>query len=315
MNLPSPYLQLVIATIIWGGNFVVGRAIADQLPPFSLTFFRWCTALLIFWPFCRKQIKAEKPIILANWWFIAVMALTGITGFNTLLYYALRYTTSINASLVFATSPIIISILAAVILKERLTMYHFLGVGLTLGGVLYIISNGSLSTLINFTFNLGDLMVIIAVISWGFYSIAVRSARQLPLFSSFAYSIIFSLPLITLLFLWEMNWSDKVIVWSWASVAAILYVGIMASIVAFILWNAAVSRLGPARSSIFLNLVPVFASVFAILFNNETLAPYQLIGGLVVILGVYISTDTKKMKRIRRRWSGFRKGGDALRKN
>lgn len=121
MNLKkSPYILLIIATVIWGGNLVVGRAAATKVPPLTLSFLRMCIALIVFLPFAWKEIIRERQILLKNWWVICLMSLTGVAGFNTLLYIALNYTTSINAALISAMTPIAIASISFIILGEKL---------------------------------------------------------------------------------------------------------------------------------------------------------------------------------------------------
>jgi drug/metabolite transporter (DMT)-like permease len=293
MKKMNPYVLLVVATLIWGGNFVVGRAITSSLPPVSLSFLRWCTAFLIFIPFAWPLIKTEWREVKRRWPTVVLMTLTGIAGFNTLLYIALHYTTSINASLVNTSTPIIIYILSFFMMGERLNKNQIIGTLLSLAGLLFILSEGSVDVLLSFSFNVGDLIVIAAVICWSIYSLLVRqNAGRLPAYSTFAVSMAMGIMVLLPFFIQEARTSE--IVWSAGSVLTILYTGIFASIVAFMSWNTAVEQVGANKAGIFLNLIPVFAALFAVLFIGEQLASYQATGGVFVILGVYISTRTKK---------------------
>lgn len=288
-NLP-PHVLLVLATLLWGGNFVIGRAVAGQLPPYTLSFVRWCTALLVFLPFCWHNLRADWPVLRQRLPMLFFLSLTGVAGFNTLLYIALHYTTSINASLVNTSTPIIIYLITFFVLREKLNRNQLLGTALSLIGVVCIISRGSAAALLTFSFNKGDLLVIAAVICWSIYSILIKkTAGQLPGNTTFAATILIGILLLLPFFLYETFWSGVSAVWSVSSFATILYVGILASIAAFLSWNTAVARVGAAHAGVFLNLIPVFASVFAILFLGEHIAWYQLLGGAFVIVGVYIS--------------------------
>ncbi|WP_286886491.1 DMT family transporter [Aneurinibacillus sp. UBA3580] len=287
----SPYVLLVLANVLWGGNFVIGRAITESLPPYTLSFLRWCTALIVFLPFIWSSLRKEWPLLRQKMAVIILMAFTGITGFNTLLYIALHYTTSINASLVNTSTPIVIYILSFFILRERLNKNQTIGTIFSLVGVLFIISKGSLDTLLAFSFNLGDLLVIAALICWSIYSILVKRYTDiLPGYSTFFVCILIGIAILFPFSMYEIFVAQIPVVWSTGSVLTVLYTGIFASIVAFISWNSAVSQVGAGKAGIFLNLIPVFASIFAILFIGEHVAWYQTIGGLFVVLGVYIST-------------------------
>lgn len=292
----NPYVILVVATLIWGGNFVIGRAITSSLPPVTLSFFRWCTAFMIFFPFAWPFLRKEWGLLKKQWPIVLFMAVTGIAGFNTLLYIALHYTTSINASLVNSSTPIIIFMLSFIFMGERLNAQQAAGAILSFLGLLFIISKGSLEVLLKFSFNVGDLIVIAAVICWSIYSILIKQfAGRLPAYSTFTVSMVLGILILFPFFVREALTNE--IVWSTGSILTILYTGIFASIVAFMSWNTAVERVGPNKAGIFLNLIPVFAALFAVLFIDETLAWYQAAGGVLVILGVFISTRLTKREK------------------
>ncbi|MDW7673446.1 MAG: DMT family transporter [Bacillota bacterium] len=287
----SPYFLLVIATLIWGGNFVIGRAIAEYIPPYTLSFLRWVAALVVFLPIAWSKIYEEKDVIKENWLPLLWMAVTGIAGFNTLLYIALHYTTSINASLVNTTAPIIIAVLSFLIIGERLKRNQIIGVILSVVGVIIIFSQGSLEVLLGLTFNAGDLIMVAAVIVWGLYSILVRHyVNRLSMYATLAAAMVMGVVVLFPFFIWESFYAGKHIIWNLYSSLTIVYVGVLASVVAFVAWNTAVGEIGAAKAGIFLNLIAIFAAIFAILFNNEQLTWYQVVGGSVAVLGVYLST-------------------------
>lgn len=291
MKKTSPLVLLVLATLLWGGNFVIGRAVTGSLPPVTLSFFRWCTALVVFFPFAWPFLKKEWRQIKKYWPIVILMAVTGVAGFNTLVYIALNYTTSINASLVNSMTPIIIYILSFFILKEHLNRNQMIGTMISIVGVFFIISKGSLANLLAFSFNLGDIVMIGAVVCWSIYSIFVKQyAGKLPSYSTFFVTIVLGIMMLFPFLLIEIADEKTEIIWSTSSILSVLYVGIFASIVAFISWNTAVAEIGANKAGIFLNLIPVFATVFAILFIGESLAWFQITGGAFVIIGVYLST-------------------------
>ncbi|MHA6260812.1 DMT family transporter [Sporosarcina sp. CAU 1771] len=297
MNKVPPFVLLLLATVLWGGNFVIGRAISNDLPPFTLAFFRWCTAFIVFLPIAWGPLKREWRQIRKHLKLVIFMALTGIASFNTLIYLALHYTTSINASLMNSTTPILIYVFSFIFLKERLTRYQLLGSFISLAGVLFIISKGSFESLLHFSFNKGDLIVIVAVISWALYSLTVKySAMKLPSSSTLLVTIGMGILMLFPFFMYELINPALQITWSLGSISAILYTGIFASIVAFVFWNTGVIRLGANKAGVYLNFIPVFASLFAITFIGESLHLFQIIGGLFVILGVILTTRFTRPK-------------------
>ncbi|MDM5335087.1 DMT family transporter [Ureibacillus composti] len=285
-----PFVLLIIATLLWGGNFVIGRAVTGEIPPFTLAFLRWCLAFLVFLPICYKQFKRDWQQIKAHWPIVLVLALTGVAAFNTLVYIGVYSTTSINASLMNSTTPIFIYILSFIFLKERLTKFQMIGTAISLIGVIFILSGGSLESIQHFHFNKGDLIVLLAVFCWSIYSLLVKQfSDRLPGYSTFLVTIAIGAIMLLPFTIYEWFTLSGPIVWSGKTIGAILYVGILASIVAFLSWNKGVVQLGANRASIYLNFIPVFATIFATLFIGESLQLAQIIGGLAVICGVILT--------------------------
>ncbi|WP_332648470.1 DMT family transporter [Lysinibacillus sp. 54212] len=293
MKFPPQFL-LILATLLWGGNFVIGRAVAGDIPPITLAFLRWCVAFIVFLPLAYSRTKREWHMIKNNWPAVIIMALTGVACFNTLVYIGLHYTTSINASLMNSSTPIIIYILSFVFLKERLSKFQIVGTALSLTGVLFIISGGSIQSLLSFSFNKGDLIVLFAVFCWAVYSLLVKQfAGQLPGYSTFLVTIALGALMLLPFTIYELLTTSVAIVWSPSTICAILYVGIVASIIAFLSWNTGVVALGANKASIYLNFIPLFSAIFAVIFLNEELLLSQIIGGIAVICGVVISNRKK----------------------
>lgn len=289
MTIPAPAL-LLLATILWGGNFVIGRAVANDIAPLTLAFYRWCVAFLVLAPIAWKAFKKDLPIFKQHWLAVLVLSLTGVAGFNTLVYIGLHDTTSINASLMNSSTPIVIYILAFIFLRERLTRFQIIGTVISLTGVIFILSGGSLSSLKDFQFNQGDLIVLVAIVCWSIYSLLIKQyAGILPGLSTFFVTIMIGIVMLLPFFIYETMTQAPTITWNISSIAAILYVGSLASIVAFLAWNKGVIQLGASRASIFLNFIPVFAALFAVLFIGESLHLFQVVGGLAVVLGVIIT--------------------------
>ncbi|MEK4230718.1 DMT family transporter [Solibacillus sp. FSL H8-0538] len=285
-----PQLLLILATILWGGNFVIGRAVAGDIPPITLAFLRWCTAFIVFLPIVYRRTKKEWSMLKAHWPIVVILALTGVACFNTLVYIGVHYTTSINASLMNSSTPIIIYILSFIFLKEHLTKFQLLGTGLSLLGVLFIISGGSIESIVAFTFNKGDLVVLMAVFCWSVYSLLIKQfAGRLPGYSTFLVTIAIGAIMLVPFTVYELLKTTTTIYWSFSTISAILYVGIIASIVAFLSWNSGVVSLGANKASIYLNFIPLFASIFAVIFLGEDVLPAQIIGGLAIVGGVLLT--------------------------
>lgn len=291
LNRIHPSILLVISALSWGGNFIAGRAVINELSPITLAFFRWVVALIIFLPFTAHALRRDWQQIKQYLPAVFMMAFTGIAVNNTIIYYGLHHTTAINASLVNSTTPILIYLLSYFFLKERLTKIQLIGTTISLTGVLLIISNGSLNNLISLSFNYGDLIVLSAAISWSIYSLLLRKyATKLPTQSTFLVNIIIGTIMLFPFFIYDLFNPNYTIVWSTTSIMAILYAGIFASIVSIVCWNIGVVRLGANKAGIYLNLIPVFSTILAVIFLSEELYLFQVFGGLFVVLGVYLSS-------------------------
>ncbi|MDF2035709.1 DMT family transporter [Cytobacillus oceanisediminis] len=288
------FLMLILANMIWGGNFVIGRIGVDYFPPLLFSLMRWIIAFLLLTPFMVKQLKKDWNIIWQHKRILLLLAVTGVAGYNTIIYFALQYTTSINASVVNSTTPLFIAILAIFILREKLLAHQAAGILLSVFGILYIISKGSIELFLSWKINSGDLYVLAAVIMWALYSvIGKKYSDVLPVLSAFYASSFLGILLLAPLSLIEYFVMEEEPVFSLTSAGILLYVGFLASIMAFLSWNFGVSLIGAAKAGVFLNLLPVFAIIFALCFTEEKLYLYQLIGGGIVILGVVISSAKK----------------------
>lgn len=295
MKKPSPYVLLILATVFWGGNFVLGRAVADDIPPSTISLLRWCIGLVVFFPFVYKRLPSEWPSIRQHWPVVLVMSLTGIAGFNSFVYVALHHTTSINASLVNSSTPILIFILSFLFLKDRLHRFQAVGAVLSIAGVLFILTKGSLENILSLSFNGGDLLMVAAVVCWSIYSMLVKQfAGRLPGYTTFFVCICIGIIILLPFSIVELFVYERAVHWHVSSIGAMLYFGIFASIAAFTCWNTAVEEVGAGKAGIFLNFIPVFATIFAVLLLGEQVAWYQGVGGLLVVAGVYLSTKVPK---------------------
>ncbi|WP_108308374.1 DMT family transporter [Metalysinibacillus jejuensis] len=293
-----PIILLLLATLLWGGNFVIGRAVSDQIAPFSLAFLRWCTAFIIFFPIAYPHVKKHWRALWQYRFIVLLMAFTGVAAFNTLVYIGLHYTTSINASLMNSSTPIMIYILSFLLLREKLSLQQLIGTLLSLSGVAFIIAKGQFASLLSFQFNKGDMIVLVAVMCWSLYSLLVKKyATVLHGQATFLVTIALGILMLLPFFIYEVVTRPDAIIWNMGTISAIGYVGVFASIVAFLSWNTGVIKIGANRAGIFLNFIPVFASIFAVIFLNEQLALYQLLGGFAVILGVLLCNYQRKNQR------------------
>jgi len=284
----------IVATIIWSGNFVVARGVINQIPPFSLAFYRWLTASVIIFPLAFRKFEAEKTIVIRNWKYFFWVSLTGITFFNTLIYVAGHYSPAINLALIGTTSsPVFAVVLAAIFLKDKIKLLRIFGMAICISGIIILLSGGSLQRLINFHFSTGDLWVLAAALSFAIYNTLVRKKPAYISAVNFLF-VVFSFGTLLLLpfFIWEVLNTDS-IAWDWNLVFIIIYLGLGASVICYLLWNGAIARLGSPRTALFGNLIPIFSTLEAVWILNEEITLIHIISGLLVVTGLIIANLRK----------------------
>lgn len=290
----NAYLMLTLSVFLFSGNFIMGKIATESMPPFTLAFFRSFLAFLFLAPFSWKEWYRHRNIWIKEWKPLTILSLTGIAIFLSLVYLAIQYTTTINASIVEATTPVFSVILGYLFLGERFNRLQISGGIISLAGVLWLITGGSLQVIFQFSFNIGDLLMLASVISWSVYSLYVkRHSWKIPVYGGLMtmllISCLFLVPFVVLDF-----YQGAEIEWNMSLILSLLYLGIFPSILALILWNKGVEFIGPSRASIFLNLIPVFTTFSAIMFLDESIGWLQIFGGMIVLSGVYLTTREKQ---------------------
>ncbi|WP_078429204.1 DMT family transporter [Alkalihalobacterium alkalinitrilicum] len=293
------YIFIIVAILFFSGNFIVGKLMVDNIPAFTLSFLRCSIAFLIMVMLAQKDWKNHRGVLLRNWKPIYALSLTGIVFFIGLVYFSLHYTTTINASIVEASTPIFASILGLILLKERLLFLQYVGIIISFIGVLWIVTSGSVQQLFSLQFNVGDLLMIFAVLAWCVYSILVKKHMgRLPTKGSLM--VMLGMACITLLPFVVVEWIvlDIAINWDTSTIISVLYLGIFPSIIAIICWNKGVETVGASKAAVCLNLIPVFTTIQAVLILNERIYIEQLLGGVFVIIGVLLTTKLRSPLKV-----------------
>ena len=288
--------MLFLATLFWAGNFIIGKiAFLEDVPPFSLTFFRWLLVWLILIPFTYKELFELKKIILKNIILLFFLGLTSVGLFNSFIYNALNFTQVINASLFNAVIPAAIILFCFLFKLDKTNKYQLMGLVLTIFGILSIITKLNLDILLTLSFNKGDLLMIGAVITWGIYSAFLKKKKFEMSLLTFVH-ILCTFGLIALIpqFLYEFLQGQTIKVNS-TFVYSLLYLAIFPSIGSYYCWAGAVSIIGANRAGIFLSLIPLFSAIMAILFFKEKFQFYHFIGSILTLFGLFLSN--KKIKQ------------------
>ena len=285
------YIFLILATLFWSGNFIVGKAASlFEIPPFSLNFYRWTFAWLILSPFTLKEIYKKRLYILKNIKLILILGITSITIFNSIVYYSLNFTQVISGVLMISTIPVMIIFFCWILKIEQTNFYQLSGVIFSLVGVLIIITKADFEKLINLNFNKGDLWMVVAMFSWALYSALLRKKKFELSQISFLQTII-SAGLILLFpaYLIEMSLGYK-LNFNLPFILTLSYVVLFPGLASFFFWIRGISIIGSNRSGIFLHLMPIFSTIMAITIFSEHFMNYHLIGALLIISGIILSS-------------------------
>ena len=287
--------MLILATLFWAGNFIVGKvAFVENIPPMSLVFFRWSLVWLILLPFTYKDILRFKRIIFKNLPLLFFLALMSVGLFNSFTYLALVYTQVINASLFNTAIPAMIILLCFIFKIENTNRFQIMGLILSVIGILSIITKLDLHILLSLNFNKGDIIMIGGVISWGLYSSFLKKKKfDLPLLTLVHILCTFGLLFILPQFLFELS-QGKVIRFDINLGYILIYLALFPSIGSYYCWAGAVSIIGANRAGIFLSLIPLFSTILAIAFFNEKFYFFHFIGSVLIVLGLFLSN--KKIK-------------------
>lgn len=284
--LKSPQLALMLAALFWSGNFIAGRALRGQVDPVMLNFLRWLAAFVIFLPFVWRALRVNHSVLKREWRYMVWLGATGIAAFQTLNYVALQTATATNALLVLALAPIAILIGGAVTGMERPNGRQAIGIVLSAFGAGFVITRGNLATAYTGGFTPGDLIMLLNVAIWTVYSLLLRRRpADLPQDVTLAGSMVAGL-LLLLPFVLASHPSDWSALTLPLALLGIGYMALFASVLAFIFWSIGVSRLGPARSGQFINLMPVFGAGLAFLVLGEIPSSAEIVGAVLVFAGI-----------------------------
>ena len=283
----NPYLLLSIGILCWSGNFVVGRWASLDAPPIALSFWRHMIAVLIVLPFFAGQMKSDWPAVKPRIGIVLIMGAL-MAGGNTLVYYAILYTTVVNAALINAGVPVAVFAFSWFLLRVGVTRAQVIGILLAFTGIAIVVTRARLDVLLNLELGLGDLFMLLAILCWALYfvllkraSLAIKPGTLLLIVTAAstgwlvpAFGIELSLGI-------TMDWTGR-------TVCFIAYVVLFSTILAWICINYGTLKLGPNQSSAFMCLHPVYGAFLGGIFFNEKLESYHWAGTILVLAGVIL---------------------------
>jgi len=284
------YLLLILASLFWSGNFIVGKAASTfEIPPFSLNFYRWLFAWLILLPFTYKELINKKNYILNNKVFFIILGITSITIFNSIVYYSLNFTQVISGVLMISTIPVMIMFISSLLNIEKTNIFQIIGVVLSLTGVVFIITKADLELIKNLDFNKGDLTMVIAMLSWATYSALLKKKKyeisQIALLQVvITFGFIFLIPIYFI----EMN-MGYLIKLEKPFYLTLAYVVIFPGLASFFFWIKGIAIIGANRAGVFLHLMPIFGAIMAMIIFDEKFMFYHFLGAIFIIAGITLS--------------------------
>ena len=282
-------ILLIASSFFWSGNFFAGKIAYNlELSPFKLSFFRWTLAFIILLPFTYREIKKNSKYYKENLLLISLIAFLGVTIFNSFTYISLQTTLVINSALMNSVTPVLIIGFSWLIFKTRTTLFQFIGIFLSVSGAFCIILKGNLNNLYSFQFTSGDIWMFIAALSWCMYSVLLNKIDK-NLSKLATLEVLIFIGLIFLIPLYLIESSNSTFIPNNSDFLIIIYVAIFASIISFFSWNMGVSIIGANRAGLFLHLIPVFSSIWAINFLGEKFAFFHLLGTIFILSGIILS--------------------------
>jgi drug/metabolite transporter (DMT)-like permease len=287
---PSPYLLLTLSSLFWAGNWVVGRAMRNDIPPVAMGFWRWLLALLILLPFVAPELMRNWRVLRRDALKLALLGALGATVFNSMIYFGLQFTAATNGILFNSISPILTVLMSWALLHDRLSRRQAAGVALSLIGVLAIVARGDPQLLTALEFNHGDLWLIAAMVLWSGYTLLLRwRPSELSAMAFLAAMLVFGLPALFPFYAWEYAARGGFGVTA-PVVAALAYYATFPSIVSYLFWNRGVVQVGPNRAALFVHLMPVFGAVLSVIFLGERLYGYHFAGASLIFGGIWLTT-------------------------
>jgi drug/metabolite transporter (DMT)-like permease len=286
---------MVVATLFFSGAFIAGKFSIAEFPVYSLTFFRFLIAAIILFLIMLKR-KEDLTIKKADIPRIILLSLLGMVGYHVLFFTALKYTSSVNTSLIAAMNPIITTIMASLFLKEKFPKKAIGGILISFLGVAMIVTNGSIDVIKNMNFNIGDISMLFAILSFSLYFIVLKGiVGRIDSIKLTFYVFLFCVILLIPMVIYEnpMRFLPNTTLKGWGS---LVYMSIFASVIAYLIQLVSVKKIGPAKTSLYINLVPLFSMIMAYFILGEVITIPKVLAGVMIITGVIITLKSKKLE-------------------
>ena len=284
----SPILLLVLTTLIWAGHSLVGRLAVGQIGPMTLVCARWGVALVPILLAARSSLRQDWPLLRARWRYVVAMGGLGYTVFNALFYLAAHFTSALNLSIIQGAVPALVLIGARSFLNVRVTAMQAVGAALTMVGVIAIAAQGDLQRLAALAFNFGDVLMVVAVVIYAGFTVGLRQRPAVSGISLLAGMALAAFVTSVPLMVWEVG--SGAFLWpSSRGLLTLVYAALGPAFVAQMMYMRGVQLIGPGRAGVFVNLVPVFGAIMAVVLLGEPLETYHLVALALVVGGIAIA--------------------------
>lgn len=283
------FAALALVMLLWAGNSIVGRAVRDDVPPFTLAFARWMGALIVVLPFAWRHLQTNGAALLRHWRIVLTLGLVGVAAFNGLLYSGLRHTTATNALLLQAGIPALVLLFDRTIFGLRATRWQVLGVTVSTLGVLAIITRGLPEALLGLHFGGGELLILAAVLAWSLYTSLLKLRPGIHPLSFLTATFVIAAVAMAPLAVHEWQQGER-IVWGPLAFGSMAYVALLPSAVAYGLYNAAVADLGAGRAGQAITLMPLLGALLAAALLDEPLLQFHFLGMVLILAGIVVAS-------------------------
>lgn len=287
-------LFFVVPPLFWAGNYIVGRAVRNDVPPVTLTFVRWLIALAIILPFAAPHIKRDYRKYLQHPLRIIAVSLSGIAAFSLLVYYGLHHTSGTNALLLNSCVPVLIMLFSCLFFKARLNHLQIISVFISCCGVLTIILKGDIRALFHLAFSSGDMLLLAAMACFALYTLWLKKLpADINKMGLLGMQVIITLLAIAPLFLREYR-SGAQVNWDQVTITGVIFLGVFPSFISYLLYGCCVEAVGTARAGLSIHLIPVFGVVLSVIFLGEHIQPFHVMGISIILSGVGLANVKQK---------------------
>jgi drug/metabolite transporter (DMT)-like permease len=284
----SAWVLLVIGNMFWASNIIVGRVILGHVPSVALSFWRWTGAFLVASWFAWPYLKKDWPVLLAHWKIMLALAATGIALFNIAAYIGLSGTTALNVLILQSGLPLIVTIWAFVLFKERPSGWQLAAILISLAGVAFVAAHGSLEALMTLRFNESDLWILASVVIYAVYTVLLRRRPAVHPLSFMQVAMGLGTLIVAPFYLWELS-SGAAMTDRWRDFVGIGYMAVFPSFISYLLFNRGVQLIGAARAGQSTHLMPIFGSIMACLLLGEAFRFYHVIGIILIGAGIVLA--------------------------